>query len=40
MHLAFIEAAAKTGHIKEVERVCRESNFYDPEKVKNFLKVL
>ncbi|KAH8519947.1 hypothetical protein H0E87_001406 [Populus deltoides] len=30
-------AAAKTGQIKEVERVTRESNFYDPEKTKNFL---
>ncbi|TQD99767.1 hypothetical protein C1H46_014619 [Malus baccata] len=30
-------AAAKTGQIKEVERVTRESNFYDPEKAKNFL---
>ncbi|KAK4353841.1 hypothetical protein RND71_026035 [Anisodus tanguticus] len=26
-----------TGQIKEVERVTRESNFYDPEKTKNFL---
>ncbi|KAK4579547.1 hypothetical protein RGQ29_029281 [Quercus rubra] len=33
----YIEAAAKTGQIKEVERVTRESNFYDPEKTKNFL---
>eukprot|EP01087_Luapelamoeba_hula_P010434 TRINITY_DN2768_c0_g2_i1.p1 TRINITY_DN2768_c0_g2~~TRINITY_DN2768_c0_g2_i1.p1 ORF type:complete len:1757 (+),score=359.13 TRINITY_DN2768_c0_g2_i1:174-5444(+) len=38
VHFAFIEAAAKTNHLKDVERVCRESNFYDPEKVKNFLK--
>ncbi|KAL2526612.1 Clathrin heavy chain 1 [Abeliophyllum distichum] len=35
--LQYIEAAAKTGQIKEVERVTRESNFYDPEKTKNFL---
>ncbi|KAF9336702.1 hypothetical protein BG006_007769 [Podila minutissima] len=34
----YIEAACKTGQIKEVERICRESNFYNPEKVKNFLK--
>ncbi|CAN1748691.1 Clathrin heavy chain 2 [Linum perenne] len=33
----YIEAAAKTGQIKEVERVTRESNFYDAEKTKNFL---
>ncbi|KAF3851318.1 hypothetical protein F7725_013090 [Dissostichus mawsoni] len=31
-------AACKTGQIKEVERICRESNCYDPERVKNFLK--
>ncbi|CAN1325758.1 Clathrin heavy chain 1 [Linum perenne] len=35
--LQYIEAAAKTGQIKEVERVTRESNFYDAEKTKNFL---
>ena len=28
---------AKTGQIKEVERITRESNFYDPEKAKVFL---
>ena len=33
------QAACKTGQIKEVERICRESNCYDPERVKNFLKV-
>ena len=32
-----MEAAAKTGQIKEVERVTRESNFYDAERLKNFL---
>ncbi|EON64991.1 clathrin, heavy polypeptide [Coniosporium apollinis CBS 100218] len=34
----YIEAATKMGQLNEVERICRESNFYDPEKVKNFLK--
>ncbi|KAF9201279.1 hypothetical protein BGZ49_008465 [Haplosporangium sp. Z 27] len=34
----YIEAACKTGQIKEVERICRESNYYNPERVKNFLK--
>ncbi|KAF2857775.1 clathrin heavy chain [Piedraia hortae CBS 480.64] len=34
----YIEAAAKMGQMQEVERICRESNHYDPEKVKNFLK--
>ncbi|XP_058078574.1 clathrin heavy chain 1-like [Magnolia sinica] len=37
IHFKYIEAAAKTSQIKEVERVTRESNFYDPEKTKNFL---
>ncbi|XP_014670791.1 PREDICTED: clathrin heavy chain 1-like, partial [Priapulus caudatus] len=37
-HLLNPEAACKTGQIKEVERICRESNCYDPERVKNFLK--
>ncbi|OIW04377.1 hypothetical protein TanjilG_32569 [Lupinus angustifolius] len=37
LHFKYIEAAAKTGQIKEVERVTRESNFYDAEKTKNFL---
>ena len=34
----YIEAATRMGQLQEVERVCRESNAYDPEKVKNFLK--
>nr|XP_002763698.2 clathrin heavy chain 1-like [Callithrix jacchus] len=38
MYLKYIQAACKTGKIKEVERICRESNCYDPERVKNFLK--
>ncbi|PSN42946.1 Clathrin heavy chain 1 [Blattella germanica] len=33
-----VQAACKTGQIKEVERICRESNCYNPERVKNFLK--
>ena len=37
MHLKYIEAAAKTGQLKEVERVTRESNFYPPERTKQFL---
>lgn len=31
-HYKYIEAAARTGQIKEVERVTRESNFYPPER--------
>ncbi|XP_012589734.1 PREDICTED: clathrin heavy chain 2 [Condylura cristata] len=38
VHLKYIEAACKIGQIKEVERICRESNCYNPEQVKNFLK--
>lgn len=34
----YIEAATTMGQLNEVERVCRESNAYDPEKVKNYLK--
>jgi clathrin heavy chain len=34
----YIEAAAKTGQVQEVERVCRESDKYDPAKVRDFLK--
>ena len=39
VHFKYIQAACKTGQIKEVERICRESNCYNPERVKNFLKV-
>lgn len=39
VHFKYIQAACKTGQIKEVERICRESNCYDPDRVKNFLKV-
>ena len=38
VHFKYIQAATRTGQIREVERVCRESNAYNPEKVKNFLK--
>lgn len=38
VHFKYIQAACKTGQMKEVERICRESNCYDPERVKNFLK--
>lgn len=36
-HYKYIEAAARTGQLKEVERATRESNFYPPERVKAFL---
>merc|ERR550514_2552276 len=38
VHLKYIQAAAKLGHMQEVERVCRESQVYDPILVKDFLK--
>ncbi|KAH8314612.1 hypothetical protein KR067_011399, partial [Drosophila pandora] len=38
VHFKYIQAACKTNQIKEVERICRESNCYNPERVKNFLK--
>jgi clathrin heavy chain len=38
VHFKYIQAACKIGQMKEVERICRESNYYDAEKVKNFLK--
>lgn len=34
----YIEAATATKNISEVERICRDNSFYNPEKVKNFLK--
>eukprot|EP00039_Didymoeca_costata_P018242 m.332709 g.332709 ORF g.332709 m.332709 type:complete len:1698 (-) comp16994_c0_seq1:153-5246(-) len=38
VHFKYIQAAVKTGQIKEVERICRESNSYEPERVRNFLR--
>ena len=38
VHFKYIEAAVKMGQFTEVQRICRDSNFYNPEKVKNFLK--
>ena len=37
IHYKYIEAASRTGQVKEVERVTREDDHYDPEKVKQFL---
>ncbi|KAI5819481.1 armadillo-type protein [Pyronema omphalodes] len=34
----YIEAATKCGQTSEVTRICRDNNFFNPEKVKNFLK--
>eukprot|EP00002_Diphylleia_rotans_P040222 TRINITY_DN948_c0_g2_i1.p1 TRINITY_DN948_c0_g2~~TRINITY_DN948_c0_g2_i1.p1 ORF type:complete len:1703 (-),score=450.85 TRINITY_DN948_c0_g2_i1:468-5576(-) len=38
VHFRYIQAAAKVGQTKEVERICRESSSYDPKRVKDFLK--
>merc|ERR1719456_1194945 len=38
VHFKYIQAASRVGNMQEVERVCRESTIYDPEKVKEFLK--
>ncbi|KAF8208061.1 armadillo-type protein [Mycena galopus ATCC 62051] len=38
VHFKYIQAATRTSQIPEVERICREINHYNPEKVKNFLK--
>ncbi|KAK1770023.1 putative clathrin heavy chain [Phialemonium atrogriseum] len=38
VNFKYIEAATKMGQFGEVERICRDSNHYNPEKVKNFLK--
>ncbi|PSS27773.1 hypothetical protein M430DRAFT_62977 [Amorphotheca resinae ATCC 22711] len=38
VNFKYIEAATKMGQFTEVERICRDSNHYNPEKVKNFLK--
>jgi clathrin heavy chain len=36
-HFKYIEAAAKMGQFKEVERVCRDSTVYEADAVKDFL---
>ncbi|KAK0118946.1 hypothetical protein ONS96_012020 [Cadophora gregata f. sp. sojae] len=38
VNFKYIEAATKMGQFAEVERICRDSNYYNAEKVKNFLK--
>ncbi|KAG5560738.1 hypothetical protein RHGRI_003917 [Rhododendron griersonianum] len=37
IHFRYIKAATKAGQIEKVEHITRESNFFDPEKTKNFL---
>lgn len=38
VHFAYIKAACRSGHLKELEKVCKESNHYDPATVWSFLK--
>ncbi|KAG0650945.1 putative clathrin heavy chain [Hyphodiscus hymeniophilus] len=38
VNFKYIQAAVAMGQFTEVERICRDSNHYNPEKVKNFLK--
>lgn len=38
VHLAYIKAACRSDHKKELEKVCKESQFYDPPTVWSFLK--
>lgn len=37
VHFKYIEAATSLNQFTEVERICRDSNYYNAEKVKNFL---
>ena len=38
IYFKYIEACARLGNFKEVERVIKETTFYNPEKVRDFLK--
>lgn len=38
MHFKYVQAATRASQICKVERICRGSNCYNPEKVKNSLK--
>jgi len=37
IHFKYIQAACRSGQVSEVERICCESKYYNPEKVKSFL---
>jgi len=37
VHNKYIQSAARMNQITEVERVCKESDYYDPEKIRDFL---
>jgi len=38
VHFKYIQSSCMLGQFKEAERVCRDSNIYDAEEVKNYLK--
>jgi|EP01082_Thalassiosira_pseudonana_P005193 clathrin heavy chain len=38
VHFKYIQSACMLGQFKEAERVCRDSNIYDPAEVKEYLK--
>lgn len=38
VHFKYIKASCELGQFKEAERVCRDSNIYIPEEVKDYLK--
>ena len=38
VHFKYIQASCSLGQFKEAERVCRDSNIYVPEEVKDYLK--
>mmetsp|Transcript_46155 Transcript_46155/g.70589 ORF Transcript_46155/g.70589 Transcript_46155/m.70589 type:complete len:1732 (-) Transcript_46155:57-5252(-) len=38
VHFKYIQSSCMLGQFKEAERVCRDSNIYDPEEVKAYLK--
>lgn len=40
VHYSYIVAASKTSRLNELERICRESNYYNPLKVMDFLMVI
>jgi len=38
VHFKYIQASCQLGQFKEAERVCRDSNIYNPDEVKEYLK--
>lgn len=38
VHFKYIQSSCQLGQFKEAERVCRDSNIYNPEEVKEYLK--